>query len=69
MEEGGAGRDELGLQCATSAFDPGMWGCVSDARGFVGWSRREWVAEAGGSVRGFKQEKQASGKGQLICSG
>lgn len=44
-------------------------GAVSDARGFVGWSRKEQVAEAGGSARGFKQEKQASGKVQPICYG
>lgn len=63
VEEGAAGRNELGLQCATTAFDPGMWGCVSDARGLVGWSGREWVSEAGGSTIGFKQEKQVPGKG------
>lgn len=53
MEEGAAGRDELGLQCATA----GMWGCVSDAIGFVG-CRRKWVAEAGGSVRGFNRKNK-----------
>lgn len=32
-------------------------GAVSDARGFVGWSRKEQVAEAGGSARGFQTGK------------
>lgn len=67
VEEGASGRDEMCLRRAATAFEPGAWGCVSDARGFVGWSRRGLGGRSsspGASTGVFKLEKQGSRESQ-----